>query len=275
VLRETGLTKIRASGVTKRFAIEPKGEVLAVAGVDFEVRENEFLAIVGPSGCGKSTFLYMVGGFLDVSEGEILVNGKPVRGPGPDRGIVFQHFALFPWLTAKRNILYGLEERQTPPAERERIAEELIQLMGLSGFEHAYPKQLSGGMKQRVAIARTLAFDPEVLLMDEPFGALDAQTRAMMQAELLRIWNQRKKTVLFVTHDVHEAVCLAERVVIMTARPGRIKAAVDTSDVHAWDGTAFRESRELVQKVNQIWDLLREEVAAAQRVVEAGKLRDG
>jgi NitT/TauT family transport system ATP-binding protein len=234
--------------------------------VDLEVRENEFLAIVGPSGCGKSTFLYMVGGFLDVSEGEILVNGKPVLGPGPDRGIVFQHFALFPWLTVKRNILYGLEERQTPPAERERIAEDLIQLVGLSG-----------GMKQRVAIARTLAFDPEVLLMDEPFGALDAQTRAMMQGELLRIWNQRKKTVLFVTHDVHEAVCLADRVVIMTARPGRIKAAVDTSDVHAWDGTAFRESPELVRMVNQIWDLLREEVAAAQRFegVEAGKLKGG
>lgn len=264
------MAKIRAIGVTKRFPIEQKREVLALAGVDLDVRENEFLAIVGPSGCGKSTFLYMVGGFLDVSEGEILVNDKPVRGPGTDRGIVFQHFALFPWLTVKKNILYGLKERGTPPAERERITSELIELVGLAGFENIYPKRLSGGMKQRVAIARTLAFDPEILLMDEPFGSLDAQTRALMQEELLRIWNQRKKTVLFVTHDVHEAVCLADRVAVMTARPGRIKAIIDTSDVHARDAAGFRESPALSRKVNQIWELVKEEVVATQRLEGEG-----
>ena len=171
-----GVEKIKLISITKRFIIEQEREVVALTGLDLTVTDKEFVAIVGPSGCGKSTLLYMVGGFIDVSEGEILVNGKPVRGPGPDRGIVFQHFALFPWLTVKQNILYGLEERRTPSVERERIVGKLIELIGLSGFEHVYPKQLSGGMKQRVAIARTLAFDPEILLMDEPFGALDAQT---------------------------------------------------------------------------------------------------
>ncbi len=263
------MATIQAIGVSKRFPLERRREVVALDGVNLEVHENEFLAIVGPSGCGKSTFLYMVGGFLAVDEGQILVDGEPVRGPGPDRGIVFQHFALFPWLTVKRNILYGLEERGTPAGERERIARELIESVGLSGFENTYPKLLSGGMKQRVAIARTLAFDPEILLMDEPFGSLDAQTRAMMQEELLRIWNRRRKTVLFVTHDVREAVYLADRVAVMTARPGKIKAIVDTRDVHARDFTGFAESPEFAHKVSQIWELVREEVIAAQRLEEA------
>jgi len=257
--------KIRARGVTKRFAVRRRADVIAVDGVDLDVEENELLAIVGPSGCGKSTFLYMVGGFLEVSEGEILVDGRRVTGPGTDRGIVFQHFALFPWLTVRENILYGLRERKVAEAEREATTAELIALIGLRGFEDVYPKQLSGGMKQRVAIARTLAIDPEILLMDEPFGALDAQTRTVMQDELLRIWNQRKKTVLFVTHDVHEAVRLADRVVVMTARPGRIKAIIDAREAHAPDAANVRESPEIARKVNEIWEHLRDEVALAQR----------
>ena len=196
--------------------------------VSLEVRPREFLALLGPSGCGKSTLLYLVGGFLPTEAGRIAVEGKPVTAPGPDRGIVFQHFALFPWKTVRGNILYGLERQGMPRAEREKRAQAFIDLVGLRGFEDSYPSQLSGGMKQRTAIARTLAFDPSILLMDEPFGALDAQTRALMQTELLSIWQRTPKTVIFVTHDVQEAVYLAERVAVMSARPGRIKAIVDT-----------------------------------------------
>ena len=257
---------ISAVGVSKRYRLDPKRELTALEGVDLEVRENEFVALVGPSGCGKSTFLYMVAGFLEVSDGQILVDGSPVRGPSPDRGIVFQHFALFPWLTVRRNVLYGLEERGVPLEERMRIARELIEAVGLAGFEDAYPKQLSGGMKQRVAIARVLALDPEILLMDEPFGALDAQTRLMMQEELIRIWSQRRKTVLFVTHDVREAVYLADRVAVMTARPGKIKALIDTRHDRSEDAAAQMESPEFAHSVNQIWELVREEALAAQRL---------
>ncbi len=196
--------------------------------VSLEVRPREFLALLGPSGCGKSTLLYLVGGFLPTEAGRITVEGKPVTAPGPDRGIVFQHFALFPWKTVRGNILYGLERQGLPRAEREKRAQAFIDLVGLNGFEDSYPSQLSGGMKQRTAIARTLAFDPNILLMDEPFGALDAQTRSLMQTELLSIWKRTPKTVIFVTHDVQEAVYLAERVAVMSARPGRIKAIVET-----------------------------------------------
>ncbi len=260
------MATIRAVGVSKRYRLGPKRELTALDGVDLEVRENEFVALVGPSGCGKSTFLYMVAGFLEVSDGQILVDGSPVRGPSSDRGIVFQHFALFPWLTVMRNVLYGLEERRVPLEERMRIARELIEAVGLAGFEEAYPKQLSGGMKQRVAIARVLALDPEILLMDEPFGALDAQTRLMMQEELIRIWSQRRKTVLFVTHDVREAVYLADRVAVMTARPGKIKALIDTRHDRSEDAAAQMESAEFAYSVNQIWELVREEAIAAQRL---------
>src|SRR3954469_9401791 len=207
----------------------PRGRpVLALDGVSLDVRAQEFLALLGPSGCGKSTLLYLIGGFLPTETGRILVDGKPVAGPGPDRGIVFQNFALFPWKTVRANILYGLERQGMPRREREQRAQAFIDLVGLKGFEDSYPSQLSGGMKQRTALARTLVFDPEILWMDEPFGALDAQTRSLMQAELLRIWQRTPKTVIFVTHDVQEAVYLADRVAVMSARPGRIKAMVDT-----------------------------------------------
>src|SRR6185503_16141101 len=203
--------------------------VRALEDVSLEVTAREFLALLGPSGCGKSSMLYLIGGFLPTEEGRILVDGTEVTRPGPDRGIVFQHFALFPWKTVRENVLYGLERAGLKRAEREERARTFIALVGLSGFEDAYPSQLSGGMKQRAAIARTLAFDPGILLMDEPFGALDSQTRSLMQTELLGIWQRSPTTVIFVTHDVQEAVYLAGRVAVMSARPGRIKTVVDTN----------------------------------------------
>jgi NitT/TauT family transport system ATP-binding protein len=202
----TASAQIVVDGVNHLYR-PPRGrEVLALDQVSLEVANREFVALLGPSGCGKSTLLYLIGGFLPVETGSILVDGKKVTGPGPDRGIVFQHFALFPWKTVRGNILYGLERQGMPKDEREKRAMDFIELVGLHGFEDSYPSQLSGGMKQRTAIARTLAFDPKILLMDEPFGALDAQTRGLMQIELLRIWQRTPKTVIFVTHDVQEAV---------------------------------------------------------------------
>jgi NitT/TauT family transport system ATP-binding protein len=241
----------------------PRGrEVLALDEVSLAVANREFVALLGPSGCGKSTLLYLIGGFMPVETGAIRVDDKPVGGPGPDRGIVFQHFALFPWKTVRGNILYGLERQGMPKAEREKRAMDYIHLVGLAGFEDSYPSQLSGGMKQRTAIARTLAFDPTILLMDEPFGALDAQTRGLMQAELLRIWQRTPKTVIFVTHDVQEAVFLADRVAVMSARPGRIKTIVDTKfDKNA--ANIFKEPA-FIEKVDEIWNLVREEAIKAQ-----------
>jgi NitT/TauT family transport system ATP-binding protein len=248
----------------------PRGRpVLALSDVSLEVRPREFVALLGPSGCGKSTLLYLVGGFLPTEAGRILVEGRPVSAPGPDRGIVFQHFALFPWKTVRANILYGLERQRMPRNEREKRAQAFIDLVGLRGFEDSYPSQLSGGMKQRTAIARTLAFDPNILLMDEPFGALDAQTRLLMQTELLNIWKRTPKTVIFVTHDVQEAVYLAERVVVMSARPGHIKAIVETKFGERSPG--ITRSKEFVEKVDEIWNLVREEAIKAQDKSETEK----
>ena len=241
----------------------PRGRaVLALDQVSLAVANREFVALLGPSGCGKSTLLYLIGGFLPVETGTIAIDGKAVAGPGPDRGIVFQHFALFPWKTVRGNILYGLERQGMPKEEREKRAQDFIELVGLQGFEDSYPSQLSGGMKQRTAIARTLAFNPGILLMDEPFGALDAQTRSLMQSELLGILRRDPKTVIFVTHDVQEAVYLADRVAVMSARPGRIKAIVDTRfDKQAPD---IFKTQAFVDKVDEIWNLVRIEAIKAQ-----------
>jgi NitT/TauT family transport system ATP-binding protein len=254
--------QIAVEGVSHLYR-PPKGPpVLALTDVSIDVRPREFLALLGPSGCGKSTLLYLIGGFLPIETGAILLDGKPIAGPGPDRGIVFQHFALFPWKTVRANVLYGLEKLGVPRAERRQRAQSFIDLVGLTGFEESYPSQLSGGMKQRAAIARTLAIDPEILLMDEPFGALDAQTRHLMQSELLAIWRRSPKTVIFVTHDVQEAVALADRVAVMTARPGRIKTIVDIgidrSDPHVAKSKAF------IDTVEDIWGLVRYEAIKAQ-----------
>ncbi|MPY71497.1 MAG: ATP-binding cassette domain-containing protein [Alphaproteobacteria bacterium] len=242
----------------------PRGRpVTALEEVSLEVAENEFLALLGPSGCGKSTLLYLIGGFLPIESGGISVGGTPVAAPGPDRGVVFQHFALFPWKTVRENVLYGLEKQRLPKAEREARAAAFIEMVHLDGFEDSYPSQLSGGMKQRVAIARTLAMDPGTLLMDEPFGALDAQTRSLMHEELLAILKRTAKTVVFVTHDVQEAVLLADRVAVMTARPGRIKTVVDVADVGG-AADAIRDPR-FVEKVDFLWGQVRDEALAAQK----------
>ena len=258
----TSNAQIVVDQVGHRYRPPTGREVVALDSVSLSVENREFLALLGPSGCGKSTLLYMIGGFLPTVTGSILIDGKPVAGPGPDRGVVFQHFALFPWKTVKANVLYGLERMQFARAERESRAQAFIDMVGLTGFEDSYPSQLSGGMKQRAAIARTLAFDPQILLMDEPFGALDAQTRSLMQAELLNIWRRTPKTVIFVTHDVQEAVFLADRVAVMSARPGRIKALIDTkfdkTDPHVFKSKAFAD------KVDEIWGLVRDEAIKAQ-----------
>jgi NitT/TauT family transport system ATP-binding protein len=242
----------------------PRGRpVTALENVSLEVRDREFVALLGPSGCGKSTLLYLVGGFLPVEQGAIRVDGRPVAGPGPDRGIVFQHFALFPWKTVLQNVLYGLKKQGMPNAERLRRARLFVDLVGLTGFEDSYPSQLSGGMKQRAAIARTLAIDPQILLMDEPFGALDAQTRILMQAELLNIWQGSRKTVIFVTHDVHEAVFLAERIAVKSARPGHVKEIVETRLDKADPG--LTRTAPFIDVVDHVWNLVRNEAVLAAR----------
>jgi ABC-type nitrate/sulfonate/bicarbonate transport system ATPase subunit len=211
-----GILKIR--GVERRF-----GPTLALQATDLDVAENDFITILGPSGCGKSTLLRIVAGLDHQTAGDVLLDGQRIVGPGADRGMVFQSYTLFPWLTVRDNVCFGLRERGMGRAEQLERADSFLQKVGLRGFEHHYPKQLSGGMQQRTAIARALANDPRMLLMDEPFGALDHQTRELMQELLLGIWEEQKKTVLFVTHDIDEAVFMGSRVVVMSARPGRIK----------------------------------------------------
>ncbi len=203
-----------------------KTPTLAVDDVSVDVADNEFCVIVGPSGCGKSSLLYLAAGLTDVTAGEIRVGGRRVREPGADRGMVFQAYTLFPWLTVRQNVEFGPRRKGLPKAEYAAIAQRFLDEVGLTAFADSYPAALSGGMKQRVAIARALANDPDVLLMDEPFGALDSQTRTTMQKLLLRVWEHTQKTVLFVTHDIDEAILLGDRVVVMTARPGRIKAEI-------------------------------------------------
>lgn len=215
--------KLVAEGVSVTFVSRGR-ETVAVAGIDLSMRDGEFLAIVGPSGCGKSTFLMALDGLVPLSGGAISVDGRKISGPGRDRAVVFQDASLLPWRDVLGNVSYGLELAGCAKAERERIGLGLIELAGLKGFESFYPRQLSGGMQQRVNIARALAADPEVLLLDEPFSGLDAQTRETMQSELLKIWDERKKTAVFVTHQIDEAVYLADRVVAFSARPARIVA---------------------------------------------------
>ena len=219
--------RIVMRGLRKRFIdIARQEEVIALDGIDLEIGDNEFLTVLGPSGCGKTTLLNIVASFETATGGEVRVDGEPVRKPGPDRGVVFQEYALFPWLTVQQNVEFGLRERRTPRSERKERVCRQIASVGLSGFEQRYPHELSGGMRQRVALARVLVNDPKILLMDEPFAALDAQTRSMMQQELLGVWSAQRRTAIFITHNIEEAVLLGDRVVVMTARPGRIKEIV-------------------------------------------------
>ncbi|RYF00645.1 MAG: ABC transporter ATP-binding protein [Comamonadaceae bacterium] len=223
------MSLLSIQGVSRTFT-SPKGQATqALLPVDFQVQENDFVTILGPSGCGKSTMLRIVAGLDYPTSGRVLLDGSPVEGPGADRGMVFQSYTLFPWLTIEQNIRFGLRERGMPEAQQKERAAYFIAKVGLRGFEQHFPKQLSGGMQQRTAIARALANDPKILLMDEPFGALDNQTRVLMQELLLGIWEAERKTVLFVTHDIDEAIFMASRVAVFSARPGRIKTelAVD------------------------------------------------
>ncbi len=249
-------------GVAMRYGAKDEA-VSALDDVQLSVGPREFVTIVGPSGCGKSTLLYLVGGFLMPTAGEIRLRGRPVAGPGPDRGIVFQRYSLFPWRTVAGNIGYGLEEKGVPRAERERVVREYVKLVHLEGFEGRFPRELSGGMQQRVAIAQTLACQPEILLMDEPFGALDAQTRRILQDEIRRIWRRDTKTVLFVTHDVDEAVALGTRIVVMAARPGRIKETL-VRGFDIADGEEYESRPEFLALKLHIWHSVKAEVDAAR-----------
>ncbi|MGI5216566.1 ABC transporter ATP-binding protein [Nocardia sp. CA-290969] len=255
--------KLRLAQVSKKFPIRgQKAELTAVEDITLDLAAGEFLVLVGPSGCGKSTLLDLLGGLSTPTSGQILLDGEPITGPGLDRGIVFQQYALLPWRTARRNVEFGLEAKGVPRAERRERAEHYLELVGLAGFADRYPHELSGGMKQRVAIARSLAFDPEVLLMDEPFAALDAQTRESLQDELLRIWERTGKTILFITHGIDEAIYLGQRVAVLTSRPGRVKTVVDIDIDRTADdirsGAGFRELR------HRIWSLLHDEVERAR-----------
>lgn len=251
------LARLVLTGLTVIFHRRRGGSVVAVDNLDLTVRDKEFVCIVGPSGCGKSTLLRVVAGLTRPASGDVLLDGMRVSGPGDDRGMVFQSYTLFPWLTVQGNTEFGPRLRGVPPDACARVSRRYIDLVGLTGFEHAYPKELSGGMMQRVAIARALANDPEILLMDEPFGALDAQTRTLMQELLLSVWEQTHKTVLFVTHDIDEAVLLADRVYVMTARPGSIKREVQVSlprprTVQVVDSEEFlRLRREVHQSIRE------------------------
>ena len=226
-MRQLAAGIIEIERLSKVFDTAHRGRHLALTDITITVANGQFVSIVGPSGCGKSTLLYVVGGFVLPTTGLVRVMGKPVSGPGPDRGPVFQEFALFPWKTVLGNVIYGLVQQGVAKRAAQERARALIELVHLKGYEHFYPKELSGGMKQRVAIARTLAYRPSILLMDEPFGALDAHTRTRLQNELLEIWERDRKTVMFVTHSVDEAVFLSDRVFVMTRSPGRIKSIVD------------------------------------------------
>jgi NitT/TauT family transport system ATP-binding protein len=248
----------RGDGQTTRFT--------ALDNIDLEIAAGEFVVLVGPSGCGKSTLLDLLGGLARPTAGRILLDGRPVTGPGLDRGIVFQQYALLPWRTAQGNVEFGLEATGVPRRRRSARAREFLDLVGLSGFEDRHPHELSGGMRQRVAIARSLAYDPDVLLMDEPFAALDAQTRESLQDELLRIWQRTGKTVVFITHGIEEAVYLGQRVDVMTSRPGRIKQIVPVALGSRTATDDLRSSPEFARHRHEIWSLLHDEVARAQQL---------
>jgi NitT/TauT family transport system ATP-binding protein len=250
---------IEAKDVNLVFTPPNRAPVTALKDFNVTVEEGEFVSIVGPSGCGKSTFLNVLLGLIPPVSGEMAINGKRVEGPGQDRAMVFQEFGLLPWRTVLNNVELGLELRGVPTAERRPTCQKFIEMVGLSGFEGHYPHELSGGMKQRVGIARALASDPEVLLMDEPFAALDAQTRDIMQAELLRIWQEAKKTVLFVTHQIEEAVYLSDRVIVMTKRPGRTKKIVDIPLPRPRD-YEMRVTQEFNDLKLQLWNELKDEL---------------
>lgn len=289
-MENTGKVVIKIDNVKKIYPVENGDDVIALNGVNLEIKENEFICVVGPSGCGKTTLLNIIGGLEQPTSGSATIHGRPILGPGPDRGIIFQQYALFPWLTVKKNVLYATkfirhlvpktkfnkktgEEEQVytlddkgnrvpvmkkvkySKIEREAIANNYIDMVQLGAFANKYPKELSGGMKQRVAIARGYALNSEVLLLDEPFGALDAQTRSQLQEDLLRTWENERKTCFFITHDVDECVLLASRVIIMSARPGQVKEVIDI-DLPYPRTQATKLEPKFQEYRNHIWDVV-------------------
>jgi len=262
---------ITLEGVRQEFWVRPesgdKAQRLFVAldSLDLDVSDGELLTLVGPSGCGKSTVLDLVAGLASPAAGSVRLDGQEVAGPGLDRGVVFQQYTLLPWRTAIGNIEFALEAAGFKRAERRARAEKYLELVGLTDFAHRYPHELSGGMKQRVAIARSLSYEPEVLLMDEPYGALDAQTRERLQEELVEIWKRTGTTIIFITHDIEEAVYLGQRVAVMSARPGRIREVIDIN-LDRGPGTDVRSTAAFAQYRHHIWSLLRELAAPVEEV---------
>ncbi|HWR41632.1 ABC transporter ATP-binding protein [Sporomusa sp.] len=256
-MTEKAQDKLIIEGVSKTFTGKER-QVTALAEASFTVKPSEFVTILGPSGCGKSTILKIVAGLESPTSGRVLLDGREITEPGRDRGMVFQTYTLFPWLSVRENIEFGLDVAGKTKQERKEVSEHYIEKIGLKGFESFFPRDLSGGMKQRVAIARALANDPEVLLMDEPFGALDAQTRTVMQELLLDVWDESHKTILFVTHDVDEAVFIGDTIYVMTARPGQIKARIEVTlpNQRTFD---LKLSEEFMQIKRQVMGLIREE----------------
>jgi NitT/TauT family transport system ATP-binding protein len=259
--------KLHIENVSKDYT--RNGEVIhALQKVNLQIKPNEFIVLVGPSGCGKSTLLHIVAGLIKPTIGRILLEGKEVHGPGPDRSVVFQQSALFPWLTVSGNIEFGLSEKNISKGERKQIVEKYVTMMGLEGFEKAYPHQLSGGMRHRVSIARSYAVNPDILLMDEPFAALDAQLRMVMQEELINLWIKEKHTVIFVTHSVEEAIYLGDKVVMMSRRPGTFKATIDIAGENLLTDERRKKkvNEVMVSETNftplrvKLWDMLRQEM---------------
>ncbi|HEY8694390.1 MAG TPA: ABC transporter ATP-binding protein [Chloroflexota bacterium] len=260
-----GGIKLQARQLRVDFYTEAKKEWLtAVEGLDLEVRDGEFLSVVGPSGCGKTTFLNVAGGLLEASDGSLTLDGREIRGPGRERAMVFQSPLLLPWRSVEKNITYGLECQGVKRAQAEGRARHYLELVGLDGFERHYPHQLSGGMQQRANLARALAVEPELLLMDEPFASLDAQTREVMQLELLEIWAQARRTVLFITHQIDEAIYLADRVAVFSARPGRVKEVV-TIDLPRPRPLELKRDPRFVAYEEHIWDLIKTDVTQAMK----------
>ena len=249
--------KVHIDNVVKKFNGR-NGEMVALNGVTLDIHDNEFICVVGPSGCGKSTLLNIIAGLLEPTSGQVYCDGELVTGTGTERGVVFQQYALFPWLTVKKNVRFALEMKGIKGKEADDLAMQSLRKVDLEKFANHYPKELSGGMKQRVAIARAYAADPKVLLMDEPFGALDAQTRTQLQSELLETWEKDRKTCFFITHDVDEAIILAQKVIVMSARPGRVKAIIDIDIPYPRDQETKMSTRFLELK-NQIWGLVYQE----------------
>lgn len=254
-IAQSAAGRIECRSVRKIYGDAAVGtEVVALNGLTLDIHAREFLTLLGPSGCGKSTLLNIIAGFEKPDAGDVLLNGLPIGAPGPDRGVVFQDYALFPWLNVQDNVEYGLREKRLGKAQMRELSARLLALVGLTGFEHRYPHELSGGMRQRVALVRVLAIDPQILLMDEPFAAVDAQTRTILQEELERLWLQTLKTVVFVTHSVDEAIHLSDRVTIITARPGVVKAIVPIDLPRPRDPTsdAFNRYRREIVKLIEV-----------------------